>query len=98
MNVSPTLRGRVLTWAANITDDPADSIAVAVNALPLLEWLQDAVDEDDLRARESALGKRHANLIAASTRGGDDPAEFIRSATVLYAFITGDSTPGGEWS
>lgn len=55
VTVRPSVRARVLGWAANLTTTPGDPAAVAANASPLLQWLEQATSKTDLAARFSFI-------------------------------------------
>jgi len=82
----------ILSFAATMTADRADPVAVAVNVSALLAWVELAAGEDDARVRLRALSQCRSACTNADRSGPrpwmDDPAEFLRRAGVLYAFAT----------
>ena len=84
-------RQRILRFAGRLTTNSGDAIAVAVNAGPLLAWVEDASDAADAETRIRALSQHSANCAFAVTDdavqiAADNPAEFLRGAKILYAF------------
>lgn len=86
MIVSVNRRADVLRFASAITENREDPIAVRANALPMLQWLENATDDEDQRARWKALWQQHTNV--SSQAPDDDPARFVASAEQYYAFLT----------
>jgi hypothetical protein len=87
--VSPQVRQGILRYASDLTTTRSDPVSVAVNAAPLLAWLEDAADEHDQDLRRGALRQHWANACLGSGRDeavSDNPDEFLRAARVLYAF------------
>jgi len=80
-------RERLLEYASAITEDPTDPIAVRANALPLLQWLEGARDQEDMEARFKALTRQYLNIFRGKPSG--DPAGFIADAEKYYAFLIG---------
>jgi hypothetical protein len=91
-NIGPAIRAEVLRIASVITGG-TDPVAIAINASPIVGWLEAARDEDDLDARLGAMRQHHRNLIAADIDGEGppgypaDPAAFLAGARVFHAFI-----------
>lgn len=84
-------RGDVLYFASSFTTDRADPVHVAGNAVPLLEWLEQAAGDRDVVVRIRAMRQHRRNILDAL--GGrdevmDKPAVFLRGAQVLYDFMT----------
>lgn len=67
-------------------DDRQDPVKVAAAAIPLLEWAEQAQDEDDLRARMRAMSRQYANTGCPGGEGRD-PRRFVDEAGTLYAFL-----------
>jgi hypothetical protein len=79
-------RARALRVASQITSNRRVATAVAINASPLLAWLEASEDQDDLRLRWQAMRQHYLNIF--DQRGDDDPERFLGGAQVLYAFLT----------
>lgn len=94
ITVDTDVRQRLLRYAARFTTSAADPVAVAVNAGPLLAWLEDAPRPADAEARLDAMQQQSNSYCRLSPSEladlglADDPAEFVRRAGVLYAFAT----------
>lgn len=86
MLVPTYIRADILRFASAITENREDPIAVRANALPMLQWLEAAVDKDDQDARWKALWRQHNNTSPQVPT--DDPARFLASAEQYYAFLT----------
>jgi hypothetical protein len=84
--VSARFRAKVLEVASGLTCDRDCAAAVAVNASPLLAWLEGAADEDDMRARWRAMFQHHQNTMYEPR--DDNPDRFLSQAKTLYAFMT----------
>jgi hypothetical protein len=87
--VSPQVRARVLRFASALTREPDNAAAVAVNASPLLAWLEAASSPQDMRARLRALSQHHQDTALAVP--DDNPDRFLAGARMLYAFMTADA-------
>ncbi|MDA8319672.1 MAG: hypothetical protein M0030_07680 [Actinomycetota bacterium] len=91
-NIGPQIRADVLRIASVITGG-ADAVAIAINASPIIGWLEAARDEDDLNARVTAMRQHHRNLIAADIDSDEPPGypgdtgAFLDGARVFHAFI-----------
>jgi hypothetical protein len=81
-------RVAMLAQARCFTTDESDAVLLAANAAPLIEWLQAAVSEEDIRARISALSQQSFS----ASRRDDDPQRFLGGAKTLHAFIYPDGT------
>jgi hypothetical protein len=94
--ISPLDRAKVLKLAAALTSDKDSAVAVAVNASPLLAWLESAPDEDDLELRWQAM--RHQRISTCGEPGDDNPDRFLAEAATLHAFMTAgrDGDDGGQ--
>jgi hypothetical protein len=79
-------RAKVLTFAAALTSEKDNAAAVAVNASPLLAWLEDASSEDDMYPRLRAMTLHHLNTQCDPP--DDNPERFLTEARTLYAFMT----------
>lgn len=93
--LSTTARTRILYWASQITSETerADAVTVGRNALPLLEFAEQARSRHDLEARLDAMSRQCSN----SNPGSGDPAAFLAEAGIHYAFITaGTNDPAEE--
>jgi hypothetical protein len=96
MNAAVEVRARerlsILSVAALFTSQPADSVAVAINAGPLLAWAEAAAGESDLQVRIRILRQHSVNYVSRNRTDPDpaldSPDEFLRAAGVLYAFAT----------
>lgn len=88
VNVSPENRADLLRYAASLLscEDRADPVFVAAAAVPLLEWAEQAADDDDLRARMRAMSRHYVNT--GPSAGSISPDQFVDQAGTLYAFIT----------
>ena len=84
--VDDRFRSKVLMVASGLTSDKDRATAVAVNASPLLAWLETAADEDDMRARWRAMHRHHCNTMHEPH--DDSPERFLAGAKTLYAFMT----------
>lgn len=94
VTVSARFRAKVLEVASWLTSG-RDCAAVAVNAGPLLAWLEGAADEDDLRVRGRAMFQHHLWTKYASHEPPDDnPVRFLTGVKTLYAFLTADGGAG----
>jgi hypothetical protein len=85
--VGPVKREAILRYASCLLsdDDRQEPVKAAAAALPLLEWAEQATDEDDLETRMHAMSQQHMN-----TRGEErDPGQFVDEAGTLYAFLAG---------
>lgn len=90
-------RGDVLLYAAGFTSDRHNPVAVATNAIPLLEWLEEAASEADVRTRIRAMRQQSSSVrsMDAPERCAwhDKPQTFVTAAQVLYDFMTaGDAS------
>jgi hypothetical protein len=83
---SARFRAKVLEVASGLTSDRDCAAAVAVNASPLLAWLEGAADEDDMRARWRAMFQHHLNTMYEPR--DDNPDRFLSQVRTLYAFMT----------
>lgn len=86
MIVSQDYRSDILRFASAVTKDREDPIAVRANALPMLQWLEAATDDEDQRARWRALWRQHHN--AGPEQQTTTPARFLAAAEQYYAFLT----------
>jgi hypothetical protein len=87
VNVSPEDRANLLAYAASLLsrEDRANPVLVAAAARSLLEWAEQAADDNDLRARMRAMGLHYVN--AGQYAGSISPDQFVDQAGTLYAFI-----------
>lgn len=83
---------QVLSWARDLTTDRANSVAVLVNASPILDWLEAAEDLSDQTARFRALSQANWSQLARNQNKQpewfDNPDRFLDDAKRYYAFIT----------
>jgi hypothetical protein len=79
-------RAKVLSFASALTSEKDNAAAVAVNASPLLAWLEAAPGEEDMRVRLRAMSRCHLNTQGAPS--DDNPERFLAGARTLYAFMT----------
>jgi hypothetical protein len=86
MRIDLHTRAEVLRWASALTVDQTNSTAVAINASPLLAWLEAATDDHDLDARVGALRRHHTNRLW-DVPPDDDPDRFVREARTFYGFL-----------
>lgn len=90
-------RATALRFASSITSARHDPIAVVRNYLPMIDWLKQATDDDDLSLRLGALNQMWCNLPdEAADRGPllDAPAAFVAGAAVFYMVVaTDDDAP-----
>jgi hypothetical protein len=84
VTVDAHARANLLRYAASIVNDPADATAVTSAAFTLMDWAEQAADEDDLRSRLCSLRLQWVN----NRHRTGDAAQFVESAAVLYAFGT----------
>lgn len=94
----PELRQAVLRYASGLASDPSDPIAVVLNAVPLLAFLQDADDAADQAVRRACMDRQYGNLFFEAVPVDPvTPEEFLADVLVLYAFVTavydGDQAP-----
>lgn len=86
-------RDSVLLYARRITPPEVRGSATTVmaNALPLLEWIEAAPDEKDLRTRIRALSQAANCVTERETLDIDPPEshEFLNEAARFYNFMTG---------
>jgi hypothetical protein len=97
--VDARFRSKVLMVASALTSDKDRADAVAVNASPLLAWIEGADDEIDMQVRWRAMFQHHVNTRFEPP--DDNPERFLAGAKTLYAFTTAgqDAGPGGlPWS
>lgn len=87
--VPPECRMTVLQAASRLTTDPTNPQAVAINASPILDWLQEAPDDEDLRLRHRALLRHYCNT-RVLVEPDDDPHRLLDGARVFYAFLTAE--------
>lgn len=88
--IGPDDRASILRFASWLLDRDArrDPVKVAAAALPLLEWAEQAADEDDLRYRIQAMSCQHDNIHPSPEP--IEPARFVDDACTLYAFLVAD--------
>jgi len=79
-------RAKALLFASALTSQRDRAAAVAVNASPLLAWLEAASGEEDMRVRLRALSLYHLNTQCDPP--DDNPERFLAEARTLYAFMT----------
>jgi hypothetical protein len=91
--VGLSTRERILRYASGLLtpDDRQEPVKVAAAALPLLEWAEQAADNDDLEARMHAMSQHHVNTHDARERS---PGQFVDEAEILYAFLVGGGSGG----
>jgi hypothetical protein len=84
--VGPGDRASILRYASWLLDAAGreSPVRVAATAVPLLEWAEQAADEDDLRSRMRAMSRQHDNNNPSRPVG---PARFVDDACTLYAFL-----------
>jgi hypothetical protein len=83
---TPAARAKVLQYASALTSDRGNAAAVAVNASPLLAWLEAASSPEDMRVRARAMNRHYWDTVLAVP--DDDPDRFLAGARTLYAFMT----------
>lgn len=86
MTIDSHVRAEVLAFASAFTSDKSSAAAVTANAVPLLAWLEESLDEADAWLRCRALRRHHLNT--RDERPDDEPHKFVSQARVLYAFLT----------
>lgn len=90
--IDPFSRAKVLKVASAFTSGKDSATAVAVNASPLLAWLEAAADDDDMRLRWRAMHLHHASTLEEPP--DDNPERFLSQARTLYAFMTAGQEAG----
>lgn len=83
-------RALILCAAADLSTQPEHPDLVVELAGPILAWVSEAADQDDLAARMEAVMQARVN--DSSRRPSDDPAGFVGRAEVLYRAIRGLAT------
>jgi hypothetical protein len=80
----------ILRAAASFTTRRDDAMAVAINAGPLLAWVEAAADYGDMRSRVRAVTAHQNNrsCLRPGDPGADDPEAFLRGVQTLFAFAT----------
>lgn len=80
-------RSRIFVWADCITPDQdrSDAVATASNALPLLEFAEQATSAEDLGLRMQAI----AGQLRNTPDGTGNPGALLAGARTRYAFVTG---------
>ncbi len=86
-------RFMALQWAAHLTTDSHDASKVAANAEPLIEWVGQARDRDDVHRRQCAVKTAFTN--ASDNLPYDDPTTRRDNAAVLYQVLSGNTPAEG---
>jgi hypothetical protein len=93
ISVAHEARQSVLIYSAAITSDPEDVIAIVITSSLLLDWLEAAEDQGDLRLRLAAM---HRHYVVSRFLAGTSemtPSAFMAGVRALYDLVTAAIDP-----
>ncbi len=85
-------RAEIIKIASAMTSKRSDADEVLRNAGPIVDWVEQARSEDQLRSRMTALAQHYRNVFVAGDEEQmgegimDDPQAFLVGVTKLFRF------------